>query len=634
MKILFTAFLTMWLSICQADPIISGNSTPQPGSVETYIANWSMNPYYLQYANVTWNVTGGTVVESTKTHCVIQWDTPPSWENLTGSVEAYEDLGGEYGSLTVEILNFTEGTLESCNTVLGPTAVAFNFGTGSNPGPALGGGITTYQYTANCTAVTTGEYTILNSTIGCNSSWLGLPADHTPGDVDGYMLLIDGDNNRGEVFRGQATGLTNAFRYEFSAWIANLSDPDFFQRPRIHFELRDNANNLIVKSGSYLIDYDPSNPWQRLSLMFDIPAGVTSLQVLLVNEHSNASGNDFVVDDIAFAPCYPPIVASFVPHPNISVKTNICNNGSVNLYSWWPTGVVLYTNPGYQWQRSINNGTTWTNISGAISFNYFHTESTPGVYMYRIRAYEISNPSLEVFSNGLTFYVQILVVETKTHYVNGCTSEATQLNPTYYMVYSDPGGPAPIYNFTWSPGTNLSSTTISNPTITLPALPPPNPPNPPNPIPPINYFYNLSVQSTNYIGCAASNTQTVAHINPRKVFIPNAFTPNNDGSNDYFRPVNIQDYTHFGGGSYTCGAYTVERLQFSIYNRWGQRIFYRTSGLTLMDWSWDGKVNGIPQDSGVYVWTLNIPGCPQNYQVMPGINFENCTINGQVTLIR
>ena len=67
--------------------------------------------------------------------------------------------------------------------------------------------------------------------------------------------------------------------------------------------------------------------------------------------------------------------------------------------------------------------------------------------------------------------------------------------------------------------------------------------------------------------------------------MPTAFTPNNDGLNDYLYPLN---------------AYKANNLHFMVYNRFGQLIFHSE------DWTkkWDGKLKGIQQPSGVYVWTL------------------------------
>ncbi len=68
-------------------------------------------------------------------------------------------------------------------------------------------------------------------------------------------------------------------------------------------------------------------------------------------------------------------------------------------------------------------------------------------------------------------------------------------------------------------------------------------------------------------------------------YIPSAFTPNNNGLNDFFGPIAnlISDYT------------------MNIYNRWGQKIF-QTNNLAI---GWNGKILGVPQDGGVFVYTVN-----------------------------
>ena len=72
---------------------------------------------------------------------------------------------------------------------------------------------------------------------------------------------------------------------------------------------------------------------------------------------------------------------------------------------------------------------------------------------------------------------------------------------------------------------------------------------------------------------------------PCEVNTPNAFTPNNDGLNDNFRPV-VQ-----------CIA---KDYQFRIYNRYGG-IAYES---TETNQGWNGKVGNLDSPSGVYLWTL------------------------------
>lgn len=67
------------------------------------------------------------------------------------------------------------------------------------------------------------------------------------------------------------------------------------------------------------------------------------------------------------------------------------------------------------------------------------------------------------------------------------------------------------------------------------------------------------------------------------LYIPNAFSPNEDGLNEVFMPI--------------CSGFMNEAFQFEIYNRWGERIFATSE----MGKGWNG--DKAPQ--GVYTWVLN-----------------------------
>lgn len=96
--------------------------------------------------------------------------------------------------------------------------------------------------------------------------------------------------------------------------------------------------------------------------------------------------------------------------------------------------------------------------------------------------------------------------------------------------------------------------------------------------------------------------------------VPTGFTPNNDGKND-FLPV-------FGDAS------IIANYRFSIYNRWGNTVYYTenpgsiSSGDTQR--GWDGTYNGTPQDMGVYVYYLNVEF----------VNGMKTSLTGNITLIR
>lgn len=77
-----------------------------------------------------------------------------------------------------------------------------------------------------------------------------------------------------------------------------------------------------------------------------------------------------------------------------------------------------------------------------------------------------------------------------------------------------------------------------------------------------------------------------------KYFIPNVFTPNNDGYNDIFE--------------ITVEGYSVEKLK--IFNRWGELIFESTDQMK----AWDGKVNGNSAGASTYYYTVSLKDIKTN----------------------
>ncbi|MCC6600417.1 MAG: gliding motility-associated C-terminal domain-containing protein [Crocinitomicaceae bacterium] len=67
-------------------------------------------------------------------------------------------------------------------------------------------------------------------------------------------------------------------------------------------------------------------------------------------------------------------------------------------------------------------------------------------------------------------------------------------------------------------------------------------------------------------------------------YVPNTFTPNGDGNNDVFKPV----------------AGFISEWEFSVYNRWGERVFFSTDE----DKGWDGSSNSRLSDNGTYIWEI------------------------------
>ncbi|MFT3843590.1 MAG: gliding motility-associated C-terminal domain-containing protein [Lacibacter sp.] len=97
--------------------------------------------------------------------------------------------------------------------------------------------------------------------------------------------------------------------------------------------------------------------------------------------------------------------------------------------------------------------------------------------------------------------------------------------------------------------------------------------------------YTITHTITNDLGCTNTYQKVITIVKTCRIDVPTAFTPNGDGLNDLFGPMN---------------AVKADNFIFRIYNRWGQMIFESNNWLD----QWDGKYKGIDQESTTYVWRL------------------------------
>jgi len=126
------------------------------------------------------------------------------------------------------------------------------------------------------------------------------------------------------------------------------------------------------------------------------------------------------------------------------------------------------------------------------------------------------------------------------------------------------------YSYVWSPATGLNDTSIADPIAS----------------PLSTTTYTVKGSSTD--GCVGYDTITVYTNyadNAAGYYMPNAFTPNGDGVNDCY------GIRYWG---------LIEKLDFTIYDRWGNQVFYTNDPGTC----WDGRYKGQPADAGAYVYYI------------------------------
>lgn len=249
-------------------------------------------------------------------------------------------------------------------------------------------------------------------------------------------------------------------------------------------------------------------------------------------------------------------------------KTTICENDEVTFTAQAVNGG---TSPSYQWM--INSVAAGNNTPVFVTNNLSNGDEvycivTPGANT--CAANNASSATIPITINALP---QIVIFPEDTLVTPGA-----QVKFQTYLSGA-------INSFEWAPASMLVSPSLMEPTT----------------VPVINEtifrFTAISVD-----GCPVYKE---VKITPATfLYIPSAFTPNGDGLNDVFRiPV----------GS------NLKLVDFSIFNRWGERIFITKDAAK----GWDGRAKGRMQEAGVYIYSIK--GTQDGKPV---------TIKGTVTLVR
>ena len=116
--------------------------------------------------------------------------------------------------------------------------------------------------------------------------------------------------------------------------------------------------------------------------------------------------------------------------------------------------------------------------------------------------------------------------------------------------------------------------------------------------------YEITLIATNQEGCIDSISKWIDIAPERYIYLPNSFTPDGDGLNEYF-------YGRFIG---------LMSARFYIFNRWGEEVFFSDQ----LNFVWDASYEGVPVQDGTYTWYLI-------YEIEKGIYEDH---SGHVNVIR
>lgn len=287
-------------------------------------------------------------------------------------------------------ISITYGQLGFCGGSTGDAIFTESFGNGTDFGPALAPGITTYNFING--APQDSFYTLYHRT-NLLQSWHNSP-DHTPDEIDGQngkSLIVNANNNvSGSFYKRTVSGLCVNTTFEFSAWVLNVFNPTSGACPNeipinVKFEIWNDTETILLGSGDTGDIFGTSSPlWQQFALVFTT-TNETSVVLIMKNNGVGGCGNDLAIDDISFKSCGDLTTVSNATYPDNTYTT--CNfPASITLTAATNGGATYF----YQWQSSSDNE-NWTNIVGQNNASFTSAPVSTTTY-YRTRiAQDIAN---------------------------------------------------------------------------------------------------------------------------------------------------------------------------------------------------------------------------------------------------
>ncbi len=464
------------------------------------------------------------------------------------------------------IVFFIPAQAQLCNGSLGDPVVNITFGSG---GGSSGFSPPGYIYTSS-SCPDDGYYTITTSTTNCfGNTWHTVASDHTG---TGAFMLVNASFDPGDFFLTTVTDLCPNTTYEFAAWIMNMMKPNGI-KPNITFRIETPAGAVLqeFQTGDILQTGQPA--WVQYGFYFTTPPDNARIVLRMTNNAPGGYGNDLALDDITFRPCGPLIKANI--QGNTSNVDDVCESNT-NAYIFNGTVSSSYVSPVYHWQLSTDKGLTWSDIPGATTTSYIRQPTNAGTYWYRLSVVEASAAQLT------SCRIASKEIKINVHEKPLVDAGPDRVLITGSSIVLTGSAEGEEIHYSWSPNDHIDDITDMKPTV--------------SPIADISY----TLSAVSIFGCSNEDKVLVKVVTG--IYVPTAFTPNGDGKNDRWQIPFLDP---------------AFDATVSVFNRHGQLVYHAVSEIV----SWDGRVNGAPQPSGVYPYLVTF-------------KTSKLKLKGTITLIR
>lgn len=204
-----------------------------------------------------------------------------------------------------------------------------------------------------------GFWDIIGDHTGTNNS-IGNPPP-APGTAGGYMLAVNADVVMSEAFRQSLTGLCPNTYYEYSAWVKNICKTCGIDMNGASTYKPGVLPNLTFSVDG--IDYFSSGSidtvgWVRKGFIFKTDTAQTTATIAIRNNAPGGGGNDWVLDDVGVSVCLPNMKYSPSQNPNVCRLNPLTIDDTISS--------VFNNYVYYKWQRSIDGGTTWLDVTAPL----------------------------------------------------------------------------------------------------------------------------------------------------------------------------------------------------------------------------------------------------------------------------
>ncbi|MBV9986486.1 MAG: hypothetical protein JO301_02335, partial [Chitinophagaceae bacterium] len=340
--------------------------------------------------------------------------------------------------------------------------------TSSKKNTVPSGFVTNYTFNGS-SSLQDGQYMVTPLVQNSSNTDWAKGGDHT-GNTNGNMFLVNAGTGASTFFYQQVDNLCPGSVYSFSAWLANVNTISNTKSicgsglvwPKVTFNIKNTSGTILA---TYTTDTLPlttnrvvSPNWKQYGFQFSLPSGTTSLILEMKDYYGGQPqcGNDLALDDILFSACTPTATAA------LSTSSTICAGTSTTMSCSLVNSP--YTNPAYQWQKSTDGGTNWSNIgtpgTSAASYPIASAVIADGA-MYRVvvgpDVSSLSSNTCITASNSITLTVNPSPAATVSSSSPLCSGNSLSLTAI-------PSGGTTPYTHAWS-GPNSFSSTTQNPSI-------------------------------------------------------------------------------------------------------------------------------------------------------------------------